>query len=693
MDQARTRDKNLAGGLLVPLEVIDSRALIIERSCGPSFKPVRNVIDSASIGTKWAKVTMPNQSRVIRFGIFEVDLQAGEIRKAGLRQKLAGQPFQVLQVLLERPQEIVTREELRERIWPGNTFVDYELALKKAVNRLREVLGDSAESPHFIETIPRRGYRFIGAITPPSPVPSESVEPSFLNAVGALETAEQPVAAHPSRRNIPWKVAGSLALTGVATLLLWFNADKIRSRIFARSRSLEIHSVAVLPLEDLSRDPEQEYFTDGMTDELITELAKFGNLRVISYTSVWRYKQTNLPLPEIARELGVDAIVEGRVMRSGDRVRITAQLIDARSDTHLWADTYERDVRDILALQDEVAQRIATQVGINLSPSEQTRMASTRIVNSEAYEAYLKGNFYWNRSNCEGSKKALQFFQQAVANDPNFAPAYLGLAEAYFTLGDWGCWPQQEAFAKSKPAALRAIELDPNLGAAHTWLGMLAFFYEWEWQNAEREFKQAIQLDPNYSFAHLSYAVFLVTMGRPEQGFAEMKRAHKLDPTSELTNMVSVHVLYLARHYDQAIEQAKIAIELNPGSWGAYVWLGESYERKGMYEQADAAYLKSKALEGLGPEELAVFRSAYRKSGIRGHWQQELARVSPNKLECGRTVIFAHIGDKDRTLEYLNQDFQHHCTDLRSLNVDAIYDNLREDPRFQDVFRRMKFPG
>jgi tetratricopeptide (TPR) repeat protein len=209
----------------------------------------------------------------------------------------------------------------------------------------------------------------------------------------------------------------------------------------------------------------------------------------------------------------------------------------------------------------------------------------------------------------------------------------------------------------------------------------------------QERFKQAIELDPNYSFAHLSYAVFLVTMGRPEQGFSEMRRARELDPTSELTNMVSVHVLYLVRQYDQAIEQAKTAIELNPGSWGAYVWLGASYERKGMYEQASAAYLKSKALDGLGPEELAAFRSAYRKSGIRGYWQQELATVKPNRSECRMTVIYAHMGDKDRTLEYLNRDFQQHCTDLRMLNVDAIYDSLREDPRFQNVLRRMMFPG
>jgi TolB-like protein/Tfp pilus assembly protein PilF len=495
----------------------------------------------------------------------------------------------------------------------------------------------------------------------------------------------------PSRLALRYVLACLAAAAIAITLPFVFDWGHIRQRWSSAATSPRIESVAVLPLQNLSRDPEQEYFSDGMTDELITELAKFGRLRVISHTSVERYKGAKRSLPEIARELGVDAIVEGTVVRAGDRVRITAQLIEARSDRHLWAESYERDLRDVLGLQDEVAERIATAVGINLAAGDQTRMGSTRVVDSAAHEAYLKGNFYWNRSNCEGSKRALEYFQQAVDKDSNFAPAYLGLAQSYFTLGDWGCWPHHEAFAKSKAQALRAIELDHNLGAAYTWLGMLAFFYEWEWQNAEKEFRQAIELDPNYSFAHLSYAVFLVTMGKPEQAFVEMRRAHELDPTSELTNMVSVHVLYLARQYDQAIEQAKVAIELNPGSWGAYIWLGESYERKGMYEQASAAYLKSKAIEGLGPEELAAFRSAYLKSGIRGHWQQELATVRPNK--CSITVIYAHLGDKDRTLEYLNRDFQNHCSDLRMLNVDAIYDSLRKDSRFQDVLHRMKFPG
>ena len=427
-----------------------------------------------------------------------------------------------------------------------------------------------------------------------------------------------------------------------------------------------------------------------MTEELITDLAKLGSLRVISHTSVERYKNTKQALPEIARELGVDAIVEGAVLRSNNRVRITAQLIDARSDQHMWADSYENDLRDVLSLQDEVAQQIATQVGIKVAADQQTRVASTRQVDPEAHEAYLRGNFYWNRSSCDGSQKGLSSYQQAVAKDPTFAAAYVGLAQAYFTLGDWHCSRYEEAFSKSKAAALRALELDPSLGPAHTWLGTLASFYEWDWDNAEREYSQAVQLSPNYAPAHLLYAVFLVSMAKQEQGLAEMRKALELDPTAEFTNMVSVHILYLARQYDRAIEQAIRAMQLYPDSGGTYFWLGVVYERKGMYEQALEAYLKSESIEGAKPEELSAFRAAYQKSGIKGYWRQVRDAVTRDGPEtCSMAQIYARLGETDQIMGYLNWAFRNHCPSIRTLKVDSFYDNLRDDPRFKELVARL----
>jgi TolB-like protein/Flp pilus assembly protein TadD len=550
------------------------------------------------------------------------------------------------------------------------------------VQKLREALGDDAENPRFIATLPRHGYRLIA--------PVEVAETN-----GACPEPETPPASPPRRqRTGPWLSLASFVVAGIAlTCIFVFDWGHVRSRLLADTGARHIGSVAVLPLRNLSNDPEQEYFSDGMTDELITALAKVQSLKVISHTSVDRYKKGNRPLPDIARELGVDAVVEGTVMRSGDRVRITAQLIDAHSDQHLWAESYERDLKDVLSLQDEVAGQIAAQVGIKVAAGQQSEVASTRQVDQEAHEAYLKGNFYWSRSNCDGSQKGLEYYRQAVAKDPAFAAAYVGLAQAYFTLGDWNCSPYEEAFSKSKAAALRALELDPTAGSAHTWLGTIAFFHEWKWDNAEREYRQAVRLSPNYAPAHTLYAVFLISMARQEEGLAEMRKALELDPTAEFTNMVSVHTLYLARKYDKAIEQANNAIQLYPDSWGTYFWLGVAYERKGMYEQAVEAYLKSNSLQGVEPEELEAFRNAYQKSGIRGYWQHVRDTVSADGSEpCSMRSIYAsaRLGETKQTIDYLNQALQKHCPSIRTLKVDSFYDNLRGDPRFQDVLARLK---
>jgi TolB-like protein/DNA-binding winged helix-turn-helix (wHTH) protein/tetratricopeptide (TPR) repeat protein len=627
---------------------------------------------------------MPEGKHFYEFGPFRLDPAERLLLRDNQTIPLAPKAFDTLLVLVENSGHLLTKDELMKRLWPG-TFVE-EVNLAQNISALRRVLDDKDGGAHYIETVAKGGYRFTAEAR------KIITEPPRIAASGPDQSAV--TVPDPVRHR--WSVTRT-AVTASATILVVASVLILipQLRKFRANPAVAIHSIAVLPLVNLSSDPSQEYFSDGMTDELITDLAKFGELKVISHTSVERYKETKRPLPEIARELRVDAVVEGRVMRSGDRVRIRAQLFDARTDQHLCAESYERDVRDILTLQDEVAQRIATQVGIKLTAGEQARLTSTRFVNPVAHEAYLKGNFYLNRLSCEGFKKALEYFQQAAAQDANFAPAYVGMAQSYFTLADWGCRPQDEAIRKSKAAALKAIELDHNLGAAHAWLGKLVYVYEWDWPKAENEFKQADELDPNYVATHLAYAVFLVATGKREQGFAEMRRAHELDPTSGQSNLVDTYVLYLTGQYDQAIEQARRTIELYPESSFAYFWPGASYERKGMDEQASAAYLKSKALEGLKPEELAAFQTAYKMSGIRGYWRHELEVTKGHKPvdTCWMASIYGHMGEKERTLETLNRGFQHHCRDLQVLNVDPIYDSLRQDPRFQDVLRRMKFPG
>lgn len=619
---------------------------------------------------------MPEAKHFYEFGSFRLDPCERLLLRAGKVIPLAPKAFDTLLLLVENSGHLLKKDELMEQLWPG-TFVE-EVNLAQNISSLRKALAELGVGEALIETVPKKGYRFVAPVTTVSAATSNQAATPSANARWSSFTPRF------------WRrlVLSSVAVTAVGALA-WGIGHR---RVGAGSALLPIRSVAVLPLVNLSADPEQEYFSDGMTDELITDLAKFGKLRVISHTSVERYKQTKLSLPEIARELGVDAVVEGRVMRSGERVRITAQLIDAHSDRHLWAESYEGDLRDVLSLQDEVAQRIASKVGINLTAGEPSR--PVRVVNPAAHDAYMRGKFYWNRLNCDGFEKGAEYFQQAVAQDPAFAAAYVGLAQSYFTLGDWGCSPQHEMFPKSKAAVLRALELDQNLGAAHAWLGKIEFFYEWEWLKAEKELKQAIELDANDVVAHLVYGVFLVTMGQREQAFAELRKAHEVDPTSELTNMVSVYVFYLARQYDQAIEEGRTNIELYPRSGSTYFWLGAAYERKGASEQANTAYLKAKEIGGGTPEELGAFQRAYRKSGIRGYWQQEwaIARQSRPNI-CEMVTVYAHLGDKERTLESLNEAFQQHCTSLRSLNVDPVFDSVREDRGFRDLLRRMNLPA
>src|SRR6202790_2372290 len=625
--------------------------------------------------------TMPSQPQVVRFGVFEVDLQSGEVRKAGMRQKLAGQPFQVLQVLLEHPQEIVTREELRQRLWPGNTFVDYELALKKAVNRLRGVLGDSADNPHFIETVPRRGYRFLGTVE------------------GAKRPdAESATAASPARMKIPWPVTASLALVLLAALLLAFNIDKLRTRIFAKSHSLEIRSIAVLPLENLSGDPNQDYFSDGITDALTTELAQMGSLRVISRTSAMHFKGTRETLPEIGRELNLDADMEGSITRSENRVRITAQLIETQTDRHLWAKSYERDLKDVLALQDEAARDIADEIRIKLTPEEHTHLAVARPIDPGAHEAYLRGRFFWNLRTEKDLNKAKEYCEQSIAKDPGYPPAYSGLSDAYFYLGYvWGHIPPREAMPLAKAAALKALECDENLGEAHASLGVAKFSYDWDFLGAEQELQRAIALNPNYSNAHHAYSVLLGVLGRPDASIAEIRKAVEVDPLSvPVRNMLASRLSAYGR-CDEAIEEDHKTLELDPNATHLAMLhdrMAGCYRTKGMDEEAQEEEVQARIARGATSKEIEEFRKTFAANGRRGvllkDQQVALARWEKSHWHVDAFEIalrYADLGARDLPLAGIDKAIELHSTTLFWLYVG---DNpLRSDPRFVEVKRKM----
>jgi TolB-like protein/DNA-binding winged helix-turn-helix (wHTH) protein/Flp pilus assembly protein TadD len=631
-----------------------------------------------------------SQREVIRFGVFEADLCTGELRRKGRLVRLQEQPFQVLALLLARPGELVAREELRQALWPADTFVDFEHGLNKAISKLRDALGDDSGTPRYIETLPRRGYRFIAPVTSATP-PSDPAEPQ---AMPATQPDPSMNASPPQTRWITYATVLLLGLLVLATSWLLFKLVRKPAHPAAAALSRPIRSLAVLPLQNLSGDKNQEYFADGMTDELITDLGQISALRVISRTSVMHYKRTAETLPQIGRELGADAIVEGTVFRSGDRVRITAQLIDARNDRHLWAHSYERDLRDVIVLQDEVARDIANEIRVKLTPQERARLTTSHAVNPEAHEAYLEGRYYWNQFTPEGVKKSLPFFQEAIAKDPNYALGYSGLADYYgVSYVRMGTLSHLEACPKEEAFALEAVRLDDSLAEGHNSLGGTRWLCDWGWDSAESEFKRALQLNPNYAEAHRLYSVLLVASGHPEQGMAEAERAVENDPMSGDINMLLGWVYYLSRHYDKAIQQEMKTIAMDPKRPQPHFVLGSVYVQKRQYDLAVQEYRKFAELEGAQPGKSPLVACAYARAGNRQEALKILKRLKENSTTrpakaLDRAIVYIGLGDKKDAFASLEKAYQAHTWSLLGMNADPRFDSLRSDPRFQALVHR-----
>ena len=618
----------------------------------------------------------------LRFGVFELDLRAGELRKHGMRVRLQEQPFQVLAMLAVQAGEVVSREALRNKLWPADTFVDFDHGLNKAVNKIREALSDSAESPRFVETVARRGYRFLAEVT----AAEEAAAPSAV-----------PAAKPAARKTFP-----PVARRGVAVPVLVLLLAVLAAWVFFRSRNgasspSRIRSLAVLPLESLSADASQDYFADGMTDELITDLGQISALRVISRTSVMGYKGTRKSLPQIGRELNVDAIIEGTVLRSGNQVRITAQLIEAPADKHLWAKSYEGDLRDTLTLQNQVAGAIAQEVRINLTPQEEAALKNAKSVNPEAYESYLKGRYFWNKRTGEGLQKAIEHFNEAIAKDPQYARAYAGLADSYALLGnaDFDVMSPREAYPKAKAAATKALELDDSLGEAHTSLAFCLGLFEWNWDAAEKEYLRAIALNPGYATARQWHALQLSALGRFDEAISEMRKAESLDPLSLIISADVADVLFAAHRYDEAIEQSRKAIEMDPNFAIAHYELGQALAQKKMYSPAIAELQKAKELSGGDTTCVAVLAYAYAASGKPGEAIRLLNELKsrPNhrvSYAAHEALIYAGLDDKDQALALLEKAYEEHF-DALALRSPA-FDPLRSDRRFRDLMGRIGLP-
>jgi TolB-like protein/DNA-binding winged helix-turn-helix (wHTH) protein/Flp pilus assembly protein TadD len=634
------------------------------------------------------------QASRIRFGAFEVDLRSGELRKHGLKVKLQVQPFQILALLLERPGEVVTREELQARLWPADTFVDFDVGLNTAIKRLRDALGDTAESPRYIETLPRRGYRFVAPVekqdSHPLSTPPNAEQASTNERVTPAPT---PTTAHNRARIL---LIAVLALGATLVAPFGVKVGGLWHRI-AGTAPHPIRSIAVLPLENLSHDQDQEYFADGMTEALVTNLGKVGELRVISRTSVMRYKGTKKPLQEIAHELQVDALVEGTVTRSAGRVRITANLVQAWPETHLWADSFERELGDVLALQNDVSRTIANQIQISLTPQERTRLANTRQVDPAAYEAYLEGRYFWWRGEPATWDKAGEYYKLAVAKDPNWALPYSGLAEMYAVAGANAAIPN-ESCSKAKTTALNAVEKDDTVAETHTTLGEIELWCEWDWAGADRELRRAIDVNPSFARAHSSYSRYLLAMGRINEALAESKRAVELDPLSSRIRWDRWLLFYYTGQYVAAEEQCQKMQEIDPTNSLGPLYCGDVALAKGDFAHAIRELQESVSLsQGGNPRAVAHLGYAYAVVGRTADAQNILAQLK--KMPTRQYVhpvlvarVCAGLGQRQEALEWLEAGYRVHSRDLLELKYDPRLASLRSEPRFRDLLRRVGLP-
>jgi TolB-like protein/DNA-binding winged helix-turn-helix (wHTH) protein len=626
-----------------------------------------------------------------RFGAFELDAASGVLRKWGIAVKLHPQPFRVLRLLVENPGQPVTRERIRQCLWGDNTFVDFERGINFCVNQIRAALGDDAGNPKYVETLPRCGYRFIGSLNGTS---GEALAEASLPAAVAA-----PISA-PRFRALPLTAAAVL-LAVVAVFGL--NIGGLRSRLLAKHNPPAIRSLAVLPLQNLSNDSEQEYFSDGITDALTTDLSQISALRVISRTSAMRYKKTDKSLPQIGRELGVDAVVEGAVQRSGNRVRITAQLIQVDTDKHLWARSYERDMQDILSLQGDIARTIAQEISVEVKPREELRMTRVRPINSNAVEDYLQGQYHYQNARHMGLhfgeakalevelSQALAFFQRAVTEDPNYARAYIGMGEI------WGVpatfpYPPTSMEQPARDAFSKALAIDAELAEAYVDLGKMDYRY-WNWPALEQEAKHAIELNPNLAAGHYLYSVFLGAMGRMDEAMAEAEHTQAHDPDTDRV----AWVFYCERRFDRFIEIKRSYISRHEFDPLAHFQLGYGYERAHMYKEAVEEW--EGAMSGFGDDNLARdLRYGYTKTGFRGAMRAWAAGLEMIAKQGGAVqpdllaYLYSILGDKDRAFAWLEKSMEMHTAQPPAFKVDPTLDDLRSDPRFADLLRRVGLP-
>jgi TolB-like protein/DNA-binding winged helix-turn-helix (wHTH) protein/Flp pilus assembly protein TadD len=623
-------------------------------------------------------------SRHYVFGKFRLNAEQRSLFRG--KELIALQPkvLETLLFLVERHGCVVDKKELMDAVWPG-AFVE-EGSVARNVSVLRKVLSPNQEGESFIETIPKRGYRFAAPVSQ-----TKSQDPDDGTRPGS---ALAPPTSEARRKWLLW-IAALILFGGLAGTVFALNVFRARERIAGNTRVARIQSLAVLPLTNLSGDPAQEYFSDGMTDALITDLAQMGSLKVISRTSVMRFKGTQMPLGQVARELHVDGVVEGSVVRSGTRVRITAQLLDAAADRHIWAKSYERDLGDILIVQSEISRAIASEINVQLTPQESARLATAPQANPDAYQAYLLGRFHWNRGDKENLMRSIDYYEQALAKDPGNALAYAGIADSYSYLSDWYQRPR-EAMPKAKAAAVKALELNESLAAAHNSLCYIQQSYDWDWDGAEKECRRAIQLNPSFADAHDNYATLLAYVGRFKESAEELKRAEELDPLSFHIYTDGELSFFLSRDYARAEEQAKRAIELEPDYFLAHSYLGLVYAEMGRAKEAVAEAEKAASLTD-SPLIEGFMGYTYAASGKKEAARKiakDLVKKRASEYVCAFEIgtIHLRLGEREQAFPWFEKAFDEKSLCITSIKFDPRLDPVRDDPRLKILVERAGFP-
>jgi len=633
-----------------------------------------------------------------RFGPYELRTKTRELYKQGTKLKLRPQPFQVLKILVERAGDVVSRDELHDLLWPAETFVDFEQGLNTSIKVLRAVLSDSASEPRYIETLPKLGYRII------VPVEADADERAPSQEVYALKqnaAAETPVGEKIPDDRIPqpfavrrWPLLAGVSIAVIAAVLggyfLWSRSHG------SPQPSSERTMLAVLPFDNLTGDPSEDYFSDGLTEEMIAQLGRLDpqHLGVIARTSVMHYKNTSEQLEQIGHELGVQYVLEGSVRRDSDKVRISAQLIQVKDQSHVWARQYDRELNNLLSLEGEIAREIAAGIQLTLGNANHIDSARYQVSLSpnsyEAYDLYLRGLYFWNKRTAPDFERAIEYFQQAVEKDPNYAQAYSGLADSYVLMSVYRDLSPKEFMPKARAAALRAVELDDSLAEAHVSLGVIAQDYDWDWPTVEKEYRRAIELNPNYPTAHHWYAESLALQGRFDEAFVEIERARQLDPLSLIIGSDYGVILYLSRQYDRAIEQFRSVLDREPSFPRAHM-VAYAYAEKGMYTEALADIENWRRLSDDPHSMLLAY--VWGRAGQQVKARQALRNLQQSSqgdksYAYSIAVAYLGIGDNEKAIKWLQKSYAEH-TITTALRVDPVFDPLRSDPRFQELLRGM----